>query len=650
MRRIPKLELSPIWPALAAVLVAAVVLWSVLPDLIEETAADHLLETLGILAPVLSEEATGDQAQLQQRIETLAADSHLRLTVVAADGVVLADSERSPTQVASMDNHATRPEIRQAVATGSGSSFRLSATTGIQYAYAARTVTASDGRVYIVRIAKPLGALAALQWRLTTGLVLALSVGLLAGAGAFFWISRRVIQPVARLAEGAGSIASGGYSARLEPPEERHLAVLAEALNRMAERVEEQIAAVRAERDHLEAIVRSMSDGVLVTDREGRAQLVNPEFRTLFGLDRTESGGPDRQSRGDAFDLLGHMPLEIIRQPELARLVEQTLAEGHGGTVTVELRQPERRILALSSAALTGRSAVRAGAGAGHGLGHGLGHAAPFDPESPHGAVLVARDITKSVRIDEMRRDFVANVSHELKTPLSAIRGFAETLQYGALDDPPAARRFIGRILDQCRRLQNLLDDLLVLSRLESADRVPVHAPVDLRALARRAVETVIEGASTRGVTVTLTAEELPPEPLLGDRESLERLILNLVENAVKYNRPGGEVQVRIATAGPEGGDQGGAPQVLIEVADTGIGIPEADQGRIFERFYRVDKGRTRSGGNDEGGTGLGLAIVKHIVQSHGGRIEVESELEAGTRFRVTLPLKGPNDPGETAG
>jgi len=639
MIRLPKLELSPIWPALAAVLVAAAILGSVLPDLIEETAADHLLDTLEILAPVLASEVAAPPAELQRRVEALTGDGHLRLTVVGSDGVVLADSARTSEQVAQMDNHRTRPEIQQALATGSGSSVRLSATIGAQYVYAARTVTAAEGRLYVVRVSQPLGTLASLQLRLVAGLVLGLSAGLAAAALIFFWISRRVIQPVAQLSDGAAAIASGRYSARLEVPEERHLAPLAEALNRMAGRVEEQIDLMRAERDHLEAIVRSMSDGVLVTDREGRALLVNPEFRRLFGLKRLdrpgrpgEAGGADRSSSsGQApWDPRGRTPLEIIRQPELARLVETTLAEGEGGTVTVELRDPERRILSLTSAALT--------AAAPHPPGALL---EPFDPTGPHGAVVVARDITGAVRIDEMRRDFVANVSHELKTPLSAIRGFAETLQYGALDDPPAAHRFIGRILDQCRRLQNLLDDLLILSRLESAERVPVHAPVDLRAVARRAVETVVEGAAARNVTVTLTADEMPPQPLYGDRESLERLILNLVENAVKYNRPEGTVDVLLTSATDDQGEW-----AVVEVADTGIGIPEADQGRIFERFYRVDKGRTRSAGGDEGGTGLGLAIVKHIVQSHGGHLEVESELEAGTTFRISLPLGPPGTDG----
>jgi len=232
------------------------------------------------------------------------------------------------------------------------------------------------------------------------------------------------------------------------------------------------------------------------------------------------------------------------------------------------------------------------------------------------------------MRIDEMRRDFVANVSHELKTPLSAIRGFAETLRDGALDERPAAHRFTERILDQCRRLQNLLSDLLTLSRLEASDRKLEPEPVDLALLTRRAVETVDEAASSRGVTVSLQKPKRSLPQVPGDRESIERLILNLLENAVKYNRKGGRVDIAL-------GVDAEANEALIEISDTGIGIPADDLPRIFERFYRVDKGRSRA----EGGTGLGLAIVKHIVQSHGGRLDVDSELEVGTTFRVHLPL-----------
>jgi two-component system phosphate regulon sensor histidine kinase PhoR len=230
-------------------------------------------------------------------------------------------------------------------------------------------------------------------------------------------------------------------------------------------------------------------------------------------------------------------------------------------------------------------------------------------------------------RLADMRRDFVANVSHELKTPLAAIRGYAETLRDGALDEPPTARRFTERILQHCRRLQALLDDLLTLSRLESVAGIENSAtsePVDLNAVVQRAVDLLAATARERQVTVEVEEETLPE--LRGDADSIERMVLNLLDNAIKYNLPDGEVLLRLAQA-----DQ----HAVLEVSDTGIGIPQESLARIFERFYRVDKGRSR----DEGGTGLGLAIVKHVVQAHGGQVDVESRVGKGTTFRVRLPL-----------
>jgi two-component system phosphate regulon sensor histidine kinase PhoR len=244
--------------------------------------------------------------------------------------------------------------------------------------------------------------------------------------------------------------------------------------------------------------------------------------------------------------------------------------------------------------------------------------------------VVVARDTTELRRLIEIRRDFVANVSHELKTPLAAIRGYAETLRDGALEEPETAARFTGRILRQCRRLQALLDDLLTLSRLESLELPPQREPVDLNLLVARTLDLVSSAA--REKQVELRFEPGPLEPVAGDPDGIERMIVNLIDNALKYNRPGGEVRVRLAARDGE---------ALIEVADTGIGIPQEAIPRIFERFYRVDKGRSR----EEGGTGLGLAIVKHVAQAHGGQVEVESRIGRGSTFRVRLPVAGEADP-----
>ncbi len=434
-------------------------------------------------------------------------------------------------------------------------------------------------------------------------LVVLAALAVVAGAAAL-WLSLRLFRPLTRLAEGAGVLAAGDYSHRLPLPEEPHLAALGATLNRLAGRVEEQIAKVRSERDHLEAIVRSMSDGVLVTDRKGRALLINPEFRRLFGI---------------AGDAAGRAPLELTRVPELAAVVEGTLAHGEGQSAVADLRTPERRTVALSSTVLAARPAP------------GTSPAAAGGPRI-EGAVVVARDTTQATRLDEMRRDFVANVSHELKTPLSAIRAYGETLRDGALDDRGTAQRFVERVLEQSYRLQDLLDDLLTLSRLESLEPRHEPSPVDLVAVARRAIELLSERARSRKVDVVLETPGGPVAPILGDREGIERLLQNLLDNAIKYNREGGKVTARISRRATDAGEC-----VAIEVADTGIGIPKDALPRVFERFYRVDKGRARA----EGGTGLGLAIVKHVAQSAGGKVEVTSELGLGTTIRVVIPVAG---------
>ncbi|HMB55223.1 MAG TPA: ATP-binding protein, partial [Thermoanaerobaculia bacterium] len=403
----------------------------------------------------------------------------------------------------------------------------------------------------------------------------------------------RLLEPLARLIDGTAALAAGSYDRRLPVPEQRDLAELAGSINRMTERVEDQIAVVREERDHLHAILASMSEGVLVVDGDGRAVLANPAFRALFGAPVEVAGRP---------------PLELTRQPELAAVVRRTLDEGEARHEELLLEVgAEQRSVALAGARL--RSAG--------------GNGRP-------GGVVVARDTTELTRVAQMRRDFVANVSHELKTPLSAIRGFAETLRDGALGEPETAERFTERILEQCRRLQEMLDDLLILSRLESVE-IPLESrPVDLVRLVEKALETISAFADEHSVEL---AAELPEGELprvTGDPWALERLLLNLLENGVKYNREGGTVQLSLDVAVGEAG----VAEAVIEVSDTGIGIPSEALPRIFERFYRVDKGRAR----DEGGTGLGLAIVKHVAQAHGGRVEVSSRPRHGSTFRLHLP------------
>ena len=591
MRFPPKLRLAPLWPALAAVLTASALLWFLLPGLFQRSASTQLLDTLQLLSPIVAERAVQPGADLQGWMHEIGSSEHgsgLRITLIRGDGSVIADSARSDREVEAMENHAERPEIREALARGQGSAVRHSETTGDTYVYAARTLTDSRGELFVLRLAQPLAELQALRGRLAAAMLLAALAAGVAILLTSLWIDRRLFQALARLINEARDLANGDVRQlrRVQVPEEDELAPVALALNRLAETAEAQFAAVRDERDHLKAILSSMSEGVLVVAADGRARLVNPAFLRLFDIDREE-------------EVTGRPVLEIIRQTGLASLVDDTLRLGTGQSGQLEILAPERRTLLLASAALAG---------------------------GERGAVVVARDTTELTRVADMRRDFVANVSHELKTPLAAIRGYAETLRDGAVDEPATARRFNERILLQCRRLQALLDDLLTLSRLESVTPQPVERePVELPAVIHRAAEVLSDAARERQVRIELDVDEEVP-PVSGDPEGIERLVINLLDNAVKYNRPEGTVSLRLSQADGH---------ALLEVSDTGIGIPQDALARIFERFYRVDKGRSR----DEGGTGLGLAIVKHVAQTHGGQVEVESRIGKGSTFRVRLPL-----------
>ena len=394
-----------------------------------------------------------------------------------------------------------------------------------------------------------------------------------------WWLDLRFGRPLRRLRrrlEGAGTSADQA-AGRLPRP----VADLSAAIDQVTGSLGRQAAECEDEREHLVEILESMSDGVLITDRELRVEMINPAFRALFALQDLEV---ER--------------VEASLSELLIGFIEELDADG---SVTRERVETEAgRLLEVRGRRLSGDRSV-----------------------------VVAHDLTRQLRLNATIRDLVANVSHELRTPLAAIRGYAENLDEGALEQPRIAGRFVDRILAQCRRLEALLEDLLALSRIERSEEIPaaeVTSSVDLAALAGWAVETVGALAEERSVRIDFAPGPVPALP--GSEEALETMLLNLLENAIKYNREGGSVNLTLSS---------GEGEVLIEVADTGIGVPQRDLDRIFERFYRVDRGRSRT----EGGTGLGLAIVKHAAQLHGGRVEAESKVGRGSVFRVRLPAPG---------
>jgi two-component system, OmpR family, phosphate regulon sensor histidine kinase PhoR len=585
----PRLRLAPLWPALAALALAAVLASILLPRTLAESATGQLAQENRLLMAAVPEPQsfTAPDYALEARLRQLVSGTDFRITVVALDGKVLADSERRDEELAAMDNHRDRPEIAQALARGEGSAVRHSDTTGLDTLYAARLIHGSGGRSWILRLGQPLSTISALKRHLARILAFAVLAALALVAVLSWWLTRSLFRPLGELLQAADQMGRGDYATPFRVPEQRELARLGTSLQRIARHAGDQIAAVEAERDHLRATVAGMTEGVLVIDGRGKVRLMNPAFCELFGV-------PASASPAEVLDL--------AREPRLADLVQQVLADGVERSLQLESLEPVRRTLALAGSTLG----------------------------TEEGAVVVVRDITESEQLNRMRRDFVANVSHELRTPLSAIQGYAETLSDGAIDERETALRFSQRIVDQCRRLAALLSDLLTLSRLEGKEPLETLEPVDLRNIAREALEIVAGQAAAKQVTVELLPGPSPVVP--GDPEGLFRLLSNLLENAVKYNHPGGQVEVRLIAA------EDPSAFATIEVRDTGIGIPAAALPRIFERFYRVDKGRAR----EEGGTGLGLAIVKHVAQAHQGRVEVESEVGRGSTFRVLLPAREP--------
>ena len=585
----PRLRLAPLWPALAALALAAILASVLLPRTLADAATAQLAQETRLLMAAVPAPATfsGPDLALEGRLRQLVAGTDFRITVVALDGTVLADSDRRDEELAVMDNHRTRPEIVLALARGEGSAVRHSDTTGHDTLYAARLVGDGAGRSWILRLGQPLSTISALRDHLTRILLLSLLAALALVVLVSWWLTRSLFRPLADLLAAADVMARGDYAVPFRIPDQRELARLGNSLARIARHAGEQLRAVEAERDHLRATVAGMTEGVLVTDARGKVRLLNPAFCEIFGV-------PANASPAEV--------LELAREPRLVDLIQQVLADHAERTLHLERMEPVRRTLALAGSTLG----------------------------AEEGSVVVVRDITESEQLNRMRRDFVANVSHELRTPLSAIQGYAETLCDGAIDERETALRFSQRIVDQCRRLAALLADLLTLSRLEGKEPLETLEPVDLRTVAREALELVAGQAAARQVTVELVPGQSPV--VSGDHEGLFRLLSNLLENAVKYNQPGGRVTLTLESRHDP------SPMAAIEVADTGIGIPGSALPRIFERFYRVDKGRAR----EEGGTGLGLAIVKHVAQAHHGRVEVESELGKGSKFRVLLPLQRP--------
>ena len=522
-------------------------------------------------------------ASLQEWVQSISGGG-ARITIVASDGTVLADSAADP---AKMENHANRPEVQAALANGAGKDVRQSATLGRPLVYRAYRFQPASGAPVIIRFALPLAQVNESIAEFRRRLLLASFLMLLLGGAASLIYSRGFSARIERLKDFSHRVASGDFQPLSSDDTEDELTDLARALNETAAHLDRTIRTLTGERNQSSAILRSMIEGVAVIDARERVVFCNRAFAEILNLD------PAR--------LEGRPLVELVRQADLLDLARRALAgtDNLQGSLIIGTVMPR-------SFAVT---------------------ATPVKSLEPaaNGAVIVLHDITELRRLERVRQDFVANVSHEFKTPLTAIQGFAETLLGGALEDEKNNRRFLEIIRDHAARLGRLTDDLLKLARIEAGKLDVQYQPVSVAELVEGCAATTLFKASQRNIALNLS---YPPElpAVRGDAGLLREVLQNLLDNAVQYTSPGGRVDLSAVTRDHE---------VVITVADTGIGIPLADQERIFERFYRVDAARSR----EVGGTGLGLSIAKHIVEAHGGRLWVESTVGAGSQFHFSIPL-----------
>jgi len=506
-----------------------------------------------------------------------------RITLVSPDGKVLADSQEDPDR---MDNHTGRPEIHEALDTGAGRAVRYSATIGHDMAYLAVRQRAGDGSPLIIRYAVPLDRLSQALAGFRSGLwIVSLIILMLAGSISLLY-HRTLAARIDRLKAFSQRIADGDFRHLPLDRKGDELAELSGTLNQTAARLDATIRALTEERNQSAAVLASMAEGVVVVDPNQRVIYCNEAFRSAVNIENA------------AWE--GRPVVEVIPNADLLKYIEQMRTGG--ASITSELVVGSLR---TKSFAVTVTPIRHDGLTA--------------------GSVMVLHDISELRRLERARRDFAANVSHEFKTPLTAIQGFAETLLSGGLEDPDNNRRFLHIIRDNAMRLGRLTDDLLKLSQIEAGKLELRLQPVAVGEVIGTCIEATRPQAEQK--QIDLEADCRPDLPVVNaDAPSLQQALQNLIDNAVRYSPPGARVLVRACVEGPN---------LVLSVTDHGPGIPKAEQERIFERFYRADAARSR----ESGGTGLGLSIAKHLVEAHGGRILVESEVGAGSTFSVLLPV-----------
>lgn len=553
---------------------------------LENSLRKNLQAQLILGQKYLESQAKQDQQKTDFDViaDDLGQQLHVRVTIIASNGTVLGDTDLKPQQLTVAENHGTRPEVLQAQREGFGISKRYSYTIKKYLLYAAVPFSNRSTTAFL-RFAIPLNDIESLQTKFQRTIAVILLLVFILSLLLMYLISAVVSRPLSQMASIAKSMAQGDFSLKPSVYSTDEIGDLAIAFTHMSDEINKRIEEIRQESTKLDAVLSSMFEGIMVVDPYGEIVLMNPSLRKIFFVDNNP---------------LGRRPIEAIRNVTVQNVTDKILQDRQNFiSQEIAITQPNDKILRI--------------------------HGTPIMRDNKlQGAVLVFHDITELRRLEKIRQDFVANVSHELRTPISSIKGYAETLLSGAIEDKENARDFINIIYQDSNRLASLIADLLDLAKIESGKLQMDFLSVELKPLVLRCIGVLRKSTEEKSLRVVcLIPEDLPK--VLADEKRLSQVLLNLLDNAVKYTPQNGTITIRSSITDKF---------IQVDIVDTGMGIPSDDIPRIFERFYRVDKARSR----ELGGTGLGLSIAKHIVLSHGGQIWVHSQPDKGSTFSFTIP------------
>lgn len=547
-----------------------------------EDDAKILLQTTNIEHLDLDQDA----AEIQKTLDPLSDEIDARITVIDSQGDVVADTKKDPEN---LDNHMNRPEVADILEKGEnvGISIRESDSLGYSMLYVAVPVKHQNKTDGVLRISISLESVDTAVAKLWGNLALIFGIALIIIAGISVFIARKITKPVREIIEVSTDLANHKYDSRIHGKVSGELQDLSISVNMLAESLETQMFEIKQNEQRLNAIVQNLVSGVMLINADKQVIMTN---RTMY------------QILGET-EITGKPFYEVIKSFALSQLIDATFETKTMQQKEIILYFPREMILDASVSPILAE-----------------------DGEIT-GIILLLHDITQIRHLENVRSEFVTNVSHELKTPVTALKGFAETLLDGAMYDEALLKKFLTIIKEESDRLHRLIMDILALSRIEQNPVTENVGTVDVDDVIDQSVRTIFELATEKNIQVSAPEKTIPPVIIETNRDQLQQILINLLSNAINYTPVDGKVEVKLMERESE---------VIIEVTDNGIGIPAKDIDRVFERFYRVDKARSRH----SGGTGLGLSIVKHLVENCGGRIEVESQEEVGSTFRVTLPKK----------